>query len=183
VVTTVAAALLVRGRAQPVRRIRLAALAMGLLTLAAFTLSAFDSVRYVVHTALGNNGQVITPTTRLTRTYAPNLPGSPEPSSCSSRNWRRPPSSCMTALRRPRPVRRRLLLLALPVGLAALMTADGGLRRDRRRAEVQWTILALVPVLGAVLAGLMHTRYEELLHLRHWRHGSGRRGRGRHDER
>jgi hypothetical protein len=175
VVTTVAAALLVRGRAQPVRRIRLAALAMGLLTLAAFTLSAFDSVRYVVHTALGNNGQVINTYYSADPTYAPNLPRFAGTIIVLIPQLAAAAIVVMTALRRPRPVRRRLLLLALPVGLAALMTADGGLAVTGAAPEVQWTILALVPVLGAMLAGLMHTRYEELLHLRSLAdYGSGR---------
>ena len=165
VVTTGAAALLVRSRARPVRRVQLAGLAMGALVLAAYTVSAFGSVRYMVDTTLANNGQVGY-TMAAERTLAPNLPWYVGTIIVLVPHLAAAAVVVVTVLRRPRPVRRRVLLLALPVGLAAVMTVDGGIAVTRAAPEVQWTILALVPVLGAVLAGLVHTRYEELLRLR-----------------
>jgi hypothetical protein len=168
VVTAVAAALVVRSPARPTTtpgRTRLAALAMAVLVLASFALEALGSVRYVVQSTAGNDGQV-------RYTWSPDVAVLP------NRPWvvgavlvlapllAAAGIAVATVLRRPGPVRRRLVLLAVPVGLAAVMTFDGRLPLNSTAPAAQWTILALVSALGAVLAGLTHTRYEELLRLR-----------------
>jgi hypothetical protein len=168
VVTTAAAALLLRRPARPAtmpRRLWLAALAMGVLVLARFTVEAFGSVRYVVRATAGENAQVLY-TMSPDLTLAPNLPSIVGAVLVLAPVLAAAGIVVATVRRRPRPVRRRLVLLAVPVGLAAVMTFDDRLPLNSTGPALQWAVLVLVPALGAVLAGLTHTRYEELLRLR-----------------